>query len=275
MRSPENILYEIAFLHEQYPRNHYVYLEVETIAMNKAWTLELCDRLQNFNSKTDRPFSFGTNFRISPKALDDEIFSAFERANFYSINIGLESGSERIRREVLKRDYSNDDFFKAVSLAREHGLKIVVFNMIGIPGETANDHLETVQLNRDCQPFWHYTSIFFPYPRTQLYDTCREQGLIKGDLDVQRERRRAVLDLPGFSRAQIQSAFTWFEYRVYNGHRSRLLLLRRIFLSKLRSNPKVKYVLHRIVRWPLIRHIRSICSARKSKSFKDKLPQVS
>lgn len=144
-RSPENILQEIAFLYNNYPLQR-IYLEVETIAANKTWAKKLCSQIEAFNVTIDKSLSYACNFRISSQSIDEKLIADLKKANFSRINIGLESGSERIRREVLKRNYSNKDFLNVVSMARKHELKIHVFNMIGLPGESLNDHMETVLL---------------------------------------------------------------------------------------------------------------------------------
>lgn len=257
MRSPENIVDEIALLHVNYPRSK-VYLEVETIASDKAWTLSLCRHLEILNSRIDNSISYGCNFRISPQSIDENLFIAFNKANFYKINIGLESGSERIRREVLKRNYSNDDFMNVVSLARKHGLKVYLYNIIGLPGETVSDHMETVRLNRHCQPDGHGTGIFFPYPGTALYDTCLKQGLIDDFAmvpQVFRDRKTAVVELPNFSKKQIQHAYTWFNYNVYKGYRPLWRLLIQVAVLKIRAIPTCYFVYRKICQWPVFRRV--------------------
>jgi anaerobic magnesium-protoporphyrin IX monomethyl ester cyclase len=253
MRSPENIIKELAFLHDHYPHRK-IYFEVESIALNKSWAIELCGRLETFNASIHHSFSYGCNFRISPNSMNEELFSAFEKANFFRINIGLESGSERIRREVLKRDYSNRDFLNVVSMARKHGLNIHLFNMIGIPGESLSDHMETVRLNRECQPDGHFTSIFFPYPGTELYESCIQQGLLPDSIDTRMERRQTSVKLAGFTGKQIQRAYTWFNYHVYKGHKPRWILLLQTLAVKIQSNPKTNYLYRKMVQWPIIRH---------------------
>jgi anaerobic magnesium-protoporphyrin IX monomethyl ester cyclase len=256
VRSPANILQEVAFLQQEYPHGS-IYFEVETIALNKTWMIELCGRLAAFNATLPRPLSYGCNIRVSPQSMDESLFVALEKANFYKINIGLESGSERVRRDVLKRNYSNDDFVKIVSLARKHGLKIIVFNMIGLPGESLSDHKETVLLNRRCQPDGHYTGIFYPYPGTELYNTCVQQGLIRGTLDVHNERRQPVIELPGFSRAQIRRAYAWFDYHVYKGHKPLWKVLILVMMVKVRSSPTVNSLFRRVVQLPGLRRLRA------------------
>ena len=216
-RSAKNILEEIRFLHGKYPDKIHYYLEVETISLDKKWLTELTDQLREFNAGLETKLTFGCNFRVARSSVDPEIFDALKRANFISINIGLESGSERLRKEVLNRRYTNDEFLQAVALARERGIRVNVYNLIGIPGESLKEHLETVDLNRRACPDWIFKSIFFPYPGTKLSEVCISRGLVQGELDGRLERRHAILDLPEFPKKAIQKAYILFEYRVYRG----------------------------------------------------------
>lgn len=236
MRSPSGITAELEELRKEYPEFSDIYFEAESIALDVKWLREFCRSLEDFNATNKKKLSFGANFRVCPQSVDEEVFLAMSSAGFQFINIGLESGSERVRRDTLNRHYSNDEFLKAVAMARKYKLKVNIFNMIGVPGETLEDHMETVRLNRLCQPEKHLTSIFFPYPGTAIYDKCRQQGLLSQSVDCTLERRRAVLDLPGFSRRDIQNAYLWFDYRIYRGYRSRLGLLFKVFSAVIWNN---------------------------------------
>ena len=235
-RSPGNIVEEIESVLAAYPGIREIFLEVETIALDRAWLRALCARLGELEGVGGGRIRFGTNFRITERSVDEDVFADLERAGIAEINIGLESGSERVRSEVLGRRYSNADFLRAVSLARQHGMRVNVYNLIGVPGESRDDHRETVLLNREACPDAVYTSIFFPYPGTVLHDRCLSDGLVDASIDPSLERRRAVLDLPRFSRREIQRAFIRFEYRIYKGKRPFLLLLKRTVELKVFGN---------------------------------------
>jgi len=243
-RSPDNVVEEIHEILREFQTTREIYLEVETIAANRRWALDLCSKLESLNKKLSQPLSFGVNLRVTSNADMAELFAAFERSNFRLVNIGLESGSERVRHDILKRDYSNQDIINVVKLAKKHGLEVVLYNMMGFPGETLADFKETVKLNRICLPDGSNTSIFFPYPGTDLHSLCMEQGLLSGVLDMEMERRKAVLDLPGFSRKQIQSSYTWFAYYVYRRHKPMYKILARVLRAKIESN----YYLNRLYR---------------------------
>lgn len=255
-RSPENIIEEIAFLHAEFPNKSKMYFEVESIALDKEWLFEFCRQLEVFNATIDNSISYGCNFRISPQSKDEKIFSALEKANFNKINIGLESGSERVRREILNRNYSNQDFLEVVDMARKFGFSVFIFNIIGLPSETYDDYMQTVSLNRQCQPDMHYTGIFFPYPGTKLYDMCISEGFINGDIDYRLERRKPVINIPDFSKRQVKREHIWFDYRIYRGHRSLNWILLRTVMNKVRSVSILNSLFRRVAQLRLLSYIR-------------------
>lgn len=254
LRSADNIAGEIKEIVAKYPATESIYLEVETIGINKEWAMQLCSKLRQLNATLSKPLSFGVNLRIAPNLELESLFAEFKKSNFSFVNIGLESGSERVRREILNRHYSNEDIINAVRLARKYGLKVHFYNMIGVPGETLADFKETVRINRICQPDFHHTSIFFPYPGTALHALCKKQGLLKKDLDTEMERHKAVMNLPGFSKRQIQRSFVWFDYYLYKGRKPASKLLARVFALGVRNNYLYRRIKHN---WFLkrLRHI--------------------
>ncbi|MFX0095648.1 MAG: hypothetical protein ACFFBD_28180, partial [Candidatus Hodarchaeota archaeon] len=113
------------------------------------------------------------------------------------------------------------------------------FNMIGFPGETVADFKETVRLNRICMPDLMILSIFFPYPGTKLFEICKDMDLLSPRLDTRFERVIPALDLPGFSKKQIQREYRWFWYNVYRGHKPFLELLRTVLNWRIDTSPRI------------------------------------
>ena len=218
-RSPESIITEIrALLSRLAEQPRFIFLETDTITANPKWTSALCDALMKFNHTMPEPLRFHCNLRITPKSTDESFIAKLAEANIRHLNIGLESGSERVRQNILRRRYSNDDFRRVIDLTRKYGIDVSIFNMIGIPGETFEDHLETVALNRYAQPANSLTSIFYPYPGTELYQVCVSRGILP-EKENPSERRVAVLDLPEFPKQQVQRAYDLFDWRIHLGYR--------------------------------------------------------
>lgn len=223
-RSPENMIDEIETVCRQYPELRRVYLEVETIGASITKALGLFEALAKYNSSRPEKLAFRMNLAVHSKFMKDEeevreFFVYCQRANVVGLNIGLESGSERIRKEVLRRaHYTNVELIRFTSMAMEYGIKTILFVMIGIPGETPADFSETVDVIRRIQPETVFSSIFYPYVGTDLYNTAKAGGAIPaGGLDGRGERRKATLDLPGFPKWRVRFEYVALWYRVYHG----------------------------------------------------------
>ncbi len=227
LRTPGNVIAEIRQLYAAFPAIDEIYLEIETLGVDLKWLDIFCEELCQFGKETDFKLKFGTNLRIFPTMNIEAVFKNFRKANILSVTIGLESGNYRIRKEILNRDYSNEIILKAADEAKKHGIDIALFNMVGLPTETPFEFSETLEMNRKIQPAFHATSIFFPYPGTRLYEMCQEMRLIPDKIETKDERQIATLDLPGFSRKQIQKSFDSFHYNLYKTkeHKSPVKLL--------------------------------------------------
>ena len=231
MRSPENILSEIRDLYVEYPGVNEIQLEVETIVFDRDWLKNLCDQLETFGKETGFKVYFSTNLRLFPSIDIEFVFEQFKKANITLITIGLESGSYRIRKEILHRDYSNELVLKAADTAKNYGIAVALFNMVGLPTETPVEFAETLEMNRQIQPAFHATSIFFPYPGTKIIETCKQMNLLPEFINTKDERQLAILDLPGFSRKQIQKSFDSFHYQVYRKKKNKSLTRLIIYYS--------------------------------------------
>ena len=215
LRSPENILKEIRSLHASFPGVDEIQLEVETLGVDLKWLDSFCEQLYQFGKEIDFKLKFSTNLRIFPNLDVETVFQNFKKANITSVTIGLESGSYRIRKEILHRDYSNEIILKTAQVAQSYGIGIALFNMVGLPTETPAEFSETIRMNQEIQPLFHATSIFFPYPGTELYSMCEQMGVLSQTINTKDERQIATLNLPGFSKRKIQRSFDSFHYNVY------------------------------------------------------------
>jgi len=253
-RSPSNIVEELTCLSQDYPNVDRVYLEVETCGANRKASYAVFDALAEYNRSRERPLRFGVNLALTSNFMDkaeriDELLSKARATNITTINMGLESGSERMRKEVLNRpSYTNDELIKFCNAAKAYGIKVIYFVLIGIPGESIEDYLETVRVARESQPFTCYVSIFFPYLGTDLATQAIQMGLIQPEnLSPKSERSTARLNLEGFSSKRIQFEYIIFWWRVYKGHWPLAKILASMFAAFLKGHPKI-YSLYLYIR---------------------------
>ena len=107
--------------------------------------------------------------------------------------------------------------------------------MVGLPDETPKDFGETVKCCRECQPDDVWLYVFYPYPGTDLHDYCKSKGYLPRRIDPKAERSRAVLNMPGFARKEIQRQYTWFYHNVYKGRKPIYITLSYAIRQKIRS----------------------------------------
>jgi len=216
-RTPENVIKEISEMVEDNPKIRSIYLEVETLSLNFQYTDSLLKSLQKFNENRSIPIEFRANVSPTKKIIENEnFFLQLKKANFSSIVIGLESGSERVRRDILRRPpYTNEDIITFCAMAKKYQINVMVNALLGIPREKVSDLLETVDCIRKCDPPELQLSIFEPYPGTDLFSMCIEQGFFDPrTLDISKpSRHTAFIDLPGLSKNRIQMEYFLFNFR--------------------------------------------------------------
>jgi radical SAM superfamily enzyme YgiQ (UPF0313 family) len=243
-RSPENIIAEIDKISADYPAADKMYLEIETIGANLRYAFDLLEKLSAYQAGRPRKLVLRANFAVTSAFFrDDEraehFFQLLDRSNIRCLNIGLESGSERLRSEVLRRPkYTNDEILQFCAQARRHTIKINFFVLMGLPGERIADFKETVRVVRAANPHHCFVSIFYPYPGTDLARIAVERKLV--DIEAMAgtaERARAYLRLPEFPRWRVRLEFVLFWIKAYRGHWPWVKVLGRTFLSFIQAYP--------------------------------------
>ena len=86
--------------------------------------------------------------------------------------------------------------------------------MIGLPGESPKEILETIKLNAKIKADLSVVSIFYPYKGTYLHDFCAKKGYFKEE-NVELPKNYysySVLALPAIRREQISFFFSYFHF---------------------------------------------------------------
>lgn len=171
-RSVDNILDEIADLQKRFKFSRINFVD-DVFTIDLRWLREFAPKYKKYFK-----IPYTCNARI--EAMREESYQLLRDSGCFTLEMGIESGSERIRRTVLERKMTNAKIIEAFDLAHQYGLKTMSFNMVGIPRETKEDIDETIKLNRRLNPTSVLVSIFQPYPGTGLYAMCKENGWLNG-----------------------------------------------------------------------------------------------
>jgi radical SAM superfamily enzyme YgiQ (UPF0313 family) len=101
--------------------------------------------------------------------LDPELAYLMKRSGCYQVNVGIESGSPRILKQV-KKGIRVEQVRKSVRMLRDAGIEVVGFFIIGFPGESRTEIEETVDFALSLPITGGSFTILLPLPGSQIYD---------------------------------------------------------------------------------------------------------
>ncbi|MDP8254183.1 MAG: radical SAM protein [Candidatus Alcyoniella australis] len=151
-------------------------LFVDTILhVKRDWALEL---LESYGNAINIPFRcFG-----SSQLLDESIALALKRAGCFTVQFGLQTVNDELRRDILGRNEPLDRSLDAFKLCDRIGLRYDVDIMFNLPGETSDDYRRTVEFFRGLKMLnrikCHYLTLF---PGTALLDRQQQVGAVDAE----------------------------------------------------------------------------------------------
>jgi anaerobic magnesium-protoporphyrin IX monomethyl ester cyclase len=179
-RSVDHVIEEVRWVREHYPLEFVVFVD-DTFVLSEDWLSEFAEKYPRQITRAGRPLPFFCNTRAN--LVTAEQVRLLKMAGCHSVSMGIETGSDRLRNELLKRHMSKEQILEAARVIRQGGLHFTTTSMIGLPTSTLADDFETLDLNIQARPSYAHVFIFQPYPRTELGEFTREHGWMVGTFD--------------------------------------------------------------------------------------------
>jgi hypothetical protein len=88
---------------------------------------------------------------------------------------------------VIRKQSKNEHIVEGARLLREKRIKVLTTNMIGLPGETLDHALETVELNMRLKSDYVRANTFLLFPGLPLVEYARQRGYVDNDFDIDRQ----------------------------------------------------------------------------------------
>ncbi len=202
-RSKESVFEELEGIRREASLDYVIFLD-DTFTIHQPWVREFCAA---YRDRIGVPFSI--HARV--ETVSQELLHRLADAGCRHVTYGVESGSDRIRREVMRRPVENERFKEVFGWTREAGIMITANYMLGLPEETRDDLRATLDLAEELAAFDLGYFVFYPYPGTHLFHHCREKGYLKDEaLEREANHRESVLDLPTISKGDIAEYYDRF-----------------------------------------------------------------
>lgn len=181
----------------------------DILTLDKKWFREFAER---YPREVAKPFH--CNGFVS--LLDNESICLLKKAGCSILVFGLESGSERIRKDILQRPrMTNEKILEISRSLHDEDVKIGTYNMVGLPMETVEDILDTIKMNAKILPTKINLCFFQPYPGTELAKKCMEKGIYNEEIDLFNNwRAGSVLHQSQITSAQLMFLYQYFKILV-------------------------------------------------------------
>lgn len=227
-RSPQNVVDEIILLQKKYDFDLIWFVD-DVFTISHKWLEAFHDELKARHVKI--------RFECITRAdrLTEPVLGLLKSAGCFRVWIGAESGSQRIL-DAMDRRVDAKQVREMIQAARKTGIETGTFIMLGYPGETEADIVETLQHLKVSNPDLFTITVAYPITGTGLYEEVARE--IHSELPWEKRSDRD-LDFPrSYPRRYYDFAVRWVVNEVH-WHKKRLSgrisvkLMAKIMLARL------------------------------------------
>ncbi len=167
-RSVENVMQELEQNLAKYDAS-FISLHDDNFTTSVLWVEEFCEV---YKDRIGLPwYCFGYPTTIKPR-----LMKAMSAANCSMIFMGIDSGDEEVRRQLYERPMVDELIYEKAALIHEHGIRSFMSTIYGSPGETPEQMWKTLEMVDRTKPTQCSGNVFYPLPKTKLYDVAVELG---------------------------------------------------------------------------------------------------
>jgi radical SAM superfamily enzyme YgiQ (UPF0313 family) len=222
-RSSDDVAREMAKAKEYWPFVKEFFFDDDTFNIQKARTLELCEKLKPLK------LTWSCTSRVTT---DYETLRAMKEAGCRLMIVGFESGDQQILKTIKKgatleraRQFTKD--------AHKLGLVIHGDFILGLPGETRETIKNTIAFAKELDVETIQVSVAHAYPGTELYDfAIKNNFLVKGSMVDEGGHQLAHIEYPGLPADEVLESVHRFYDEYYFRPRAVVRILKRRFLIR-------------------------------------------
>lgn len=141
----------------------FFYFSDDTFTIKKDRVIEICKKI----IEKGLQITWVAISRVNH--INEESLYWMRKAGCTQISYGVESGSEKIRNQILNKKLKTDQIKKAFDLTTRYGILARAYFIYGSPGESWDTIEDTLELIREIKPLSTIFYILDIFPGTALY----------------------------------------------------------------------------------------------------------
>ncbi|SNB47010.1 radical SAM protein [Geobacter sp. DSM 9736] len=202
-KSPKRWVEELKIRKEKYGIEMFYVADGTFLAAPDAVIEELADL---YAKEVSLPFFCDATVHC----ITDRKVAALKKMGCICVHMGMESGNEAYRKKFLDRSMTNEKILKAFWTVRDAGIETRSYNIIGLPNETREDIMKTIELNRQAKVDSVSLAIFTPYEGTKLRQFCLDNGLLDPDRQLVGDATDPMIHNPLLSDQELVGLYNTF-----------------------------------------------------------------
>lgn len=174
-RTTHNIIEEMEEAYRLTGISYFVFID-DALTIKKSFVYELCEEIKNLSFKPKWVAQSRINY------VDDNLLNTMKRAGCYKLLFGVESGSERIRNDIIKKKITDKQIEFATRLCWKNGIEPDHYLMLGFPTETMEEISQTINCPLKFRPSTIGVHLTMPLPGSPLFEDAIKDGIIEEDV---------------------------------------------------------------------------------------------
>lgn len=170
-RSAANVVDEIELVRRDYGIDSIIFYD-DLFTLDKKRVLEICQGI------IDRKLKIEWKCEGRVNLADKETLTLMKKAGCSMIAYGVESGNQK-GLDYLNKGTTVEQIRNAFELTKRAGIRPMAYFVLGIPVETYDDELRTIDFAKEIKPAYAQFSVLSPVPGTKLYDDAVRMGWYK------------------------------------------------------------------------------------------------
>lgn len=174
LRSAKNVVDEM----EYYVKNFGV-KEIkiwdDLFTFNKERVMQICDEI----IRRDLDVTWYCASRVD--TINEELIKNMAKAGCWCILYGIETGVPK-NQKTIKKNLDLSKVEETIRLTHKYGIKAFTTFILGIPGETYEEGLQTIEFAKKIDAFYTEFFSFTPFPGSPIYEEVEKYGVMSSSL---------------------------------------------------------------------------------------------
>jgi radical SAM superfamily enzyme YgiQ (UPF0313 family) len=174
-RTPQNVIQELLHVKNNFNITK-VNIVDDSFLTHPSWVEEFADL---YKKNINLPFIIC----IEASQVNEKLVRIIKEIGCICAKMGVETASDEKRQKVLNKRVTTRQIKEAARLVKKYGIYLYTFNILGLPGETIDDAIETYNLNKEIGSDFIWCSLLQAYPGTAISKYVKEHGFLANDND--------------------------------------------------------------------------------------------